>query len=425
MCVGTIFPISAIEEEDYIEYDLSLRAYYNLASTRRIVVDNEEMRLSNDSYIDIYAINVVDNYYEGYGEVEGDDAFSMVFSGELITKNVTAVSNGISNEKVDTLIGVLTGRVIETDEVITLSIHAIPSTSYSYIFVSVGSNTDDAASKTFIFGTVFNEMIEMVGPQSQVEENIIEESEIIVADNNIMTAALEDYDVLYQGTAYSQYQKGITGEYLPMVAVSLYSPNRVYCNTVVSSFVKINASNNNMLIYLRAKYYGVLSASYSSGGCSIYAPSSSINDYLQFTHPDPDNENFSVTLNVPSWALGSLSRIADIIPITFNIFLYTIKAKLSKNSGSLYDNKIEWNHNYDRAVTWTDSSPAETTNGYTGGISMTYMKNANAGKAFTISATGYVNFSFTGNDAGVPFTGSGVFDAPVITKSIYIDSYAS
>lgn len=425
MCIGTILPTAAIEVEEELQYDLLLRAYYNLASTRRIVVDNEEMRLSNDSYIDIYVINVVDDYYEGYGEVNGDDAFSMVFSGQLTTKNVTAVSDGICAENVDTLVGVLTGRVIETDEVITLSIHTIPSTSYSYVFVSVGANQEFGTNKTFIFGTVFNEMIEMVGDTYHSEETIVDDSEIIAPTNDIMTAAVEDYDTLYQGTAYTRYQIGLTDEYLPMVAVSLYSPDRMFCNSDYSAFVKINASNNNMLVYLRARYYGVLTAAYSTGSCSIYAPSSSINDYLRFSDPLPDNESFSVTLNVPSWAFGSLSRVADIIPVTFNIFLYTIKAKLSNNSGSMYYNKIVWSHNYSRDLTWTDSSPAETTNGYSGGIIMTYMKNANVGKTFTISATGYVNFTFTGSDAGIPYTGSGSFEALPITKTIYIDSYAS
>lgn len=145
---------------------------------------------------------------------------------------------------------------------------------------------------------------------------------------------------------------------LPMVAVTLYSPNRVYCNNVYPAFVKINASNNNMMIYLRGRYYGVLSASYSRGSCSIYAPSSSINDHVDFSRPDLENDNFNVTLNVPSWALGKLSKVIDIIPITFNILLSTIKVNLSKHSGTLYDNSVVWNHNYSRDLTWTDSSPS-------------------------------------------------------------------
>ncbi len=425
MCLGTTLPVAAAENEDAVEYDLSIRAYYNLASTRRVVVDNEEMRLSNGSYIDLSAINVDGDYYEGFGTVEGEESFSIVFSGELKTKTVKAISNGIEDDTVDALIGVLTGCVVETEELITLSIHSIPTNGYSYIFMSVGATSETEISKTYIFGTVFNEMIELVDSESQSVEDVTEESEIIASDNGIMMADLIDYDPIFQITAYSQYEKGFTGEYLPMVAVTLYSPNRVYCNGVYPAFVKINASNNNMLIYLRGRYYGVLSASYSSGSCSIYAPSSSINDHVDFSRPDPEDDNFNITLNVPSWAFGKLSKIIDIIPITFNIFFNTVKVKLSKNSGTLYDNKVVWNHNYHRDLTWTDSSPSETTNGYTGRIMMTYMKNTNAGQMFTISATGHVNFTFTGNDAGVPFNGSGTFNAPVVTKGIYIDSNAS
>lgn len=207
--------------------------------------------------------------------------------------------------------------------------------------------------------------------------------------------------------------------------VSLLGNYYEYCNNVYPAFVKINASNNNMMIYLRGRYYGVLSASYSRGSCSIYAPSSSINDHVDFSRPDPENDNFNVTLNVPSWALGKLSKVIDIIPITFNILLSTIKVNLSKHSVTLYDNSVVWNHNYSRDLTWTDSSPSETTNGYTGRIMMTYMKKTNAGQMFTISATGQVGFSFSGNDAGVPFNGAGTFKAQIVTKAIYIDSNAS
>lgn len=56
---------------------------------------------------------------------------------------------------------------------------------------------------------------------------------------------------------------------------------------------------------------------------------------------------------------------------------------------------------------------------------MTYMKKTNAGQMFTISATGQVGFSFSGNDAGVPFNGAGTFKAQIVTKAIYIDSNAS
>lgn len=48
--------------------------------------------------------------------------------------------------------------------------------------------------------------------------------------------------------------------------------------------------------------------------------------------------------------------------------------------GTLYDNSVVWNHNYFRDLTWTDCSPSDTTNGYTGRIMMTYMKNTNAGQ---------------------------------------------
>lgn len=425
MCLSFTFSVAAVDTMDTVEYDLSIRAYYNLASVRRVVIENEEMRLSNCSYIDLNAINVSDDYYEGIGTVEGEEAFSIVFSGELKSQNVSTVSNGIEDETVDTLIGVLTGCVVETGELITLSIHAIPTKGYSYIFMSVGAVSETETEKIYIFGTVFNEMIEMVNVEPQSVDSVIADEKIIADDDGIMAMDLIDYDPIFQITAYSNYQRGFTNEYLPMVAVTLYSPNRVYCNNVYPAFVKINASNNNMMIYLRGRYYGVLSASYSRGSCSIYAPSSSINDHVDFSRPDPENDNFNVTLNVPSWALGKLSKVIDIIPITFNILLSTIKVNLSKHSGTLYDNSVVWNHNYSRDLTWTDSSPSETTNGYTGRIMMTYMKNTNAGQMFTISATGQVGFSFSGNDAGVPFNGSGTFKAPIVTKAIYIDSNAS
>lgn len=58
----------------------------------------------------------------------------------------------------------------------------------------------------------------------------------------------------------------------------------------------------------------------------------SINDHLDFSRPDPENDNFNVTLNVPSWALGKLSKVIDIIPITFNILFSMSAIKESEMS---------------------------------------------------------------------------------------------
>ena len=426
---NTIFPVSAANNNsDIIDYDIQIKAFYNLASTQRIVVENENMRLENNSYIELTAINVSNNYFEGFGKINCNSPFCFVFNGDLETKIVDTISNGIDGETTTAMIGIVTGCVIETGERITLSIHAIPEYGYSYIFVSVGTISETETSKTYIFGTVFDEMSQMINTSVvySTPTNTIADDIVVNPQSQIATTALADYDEQFQGTAYSYYRKGLTDEVLPMVAVSLYTPNRVVCNSVYSAYVKINASVNNMLICLKAKYYGVINASYTSGTCSLYAPADkSTNEFLKLSDPDPENENFKVTLNVPSWVLGSASIILDIIPVTFNIYLKTIKVELSKNAGTRYDNKVVWNHNYSRNLTWTDSSPAQTSNGYTGSVDISYRKNENVGQTFTLSATGNVDFSFTGNDAGVPFNGTGTFVAPTITKTIYIDSIVS
>ena len=97
MLISSIIPAYAVNlnQTDNVEFDISFKAYYNLAATNRIVVSPDNPHLQSNSWIELKALHISDNYYEGFGHVDCDAPFDFVFNGEFANDTVKNVWGGI------------------------------------------------------------------------------------------------------------------------------------------------------------------------------------------------------------------------------------------------------------------------------------------------------------------------------------------
>ena len=106
---------------------------------------------------------------------------------------------------------------------------------------------------------------------------------------------------------------------------------------------------------------------------------------------DPGDESWNVEIPIPYYIGGKWG----LLPWNLNIGIYTIKAELSKNSGSLINNTAKWNHNHSQNVNWSDDGAAATEKGYAGCCTMSYQYNRNYATTTSVTGSGSLDYSYS------------------------------
>lgn len=417
--------ISAVSSESQ-----HITCSYNNESTNRILGRDSESSIStySDSKISLDLFEEQDGYYRTTGTIIIDEVYSFEASGSLDKYDVLT-SEGTH---ADGLIGYLNGFTSDDNENITVSVHAVPSCNKYFLFVSVGMFDGQNEAETYIFGESFEEMNQLVDYYNidhygvSVYDMVDETTDIIIEDivdstsdftstvDFASTVALDGSEKL-QTVLYTYYQLGYTDNYIPLTALSLYSPSHMQSNSIYPAHVKLNASTTNILAFLRYRYVGVYSANVLSGSCGMSSPS----NYMGITTTWPENgEMFNIDYWVPTWILGDYGWMFKLVELIYNIGFNRISSTLGYSAGGL-PSSVTWFHGYSRETSWTDYGPEATTNGYHGGMLFGYMGGPELTN-LTLQGNGYVNISFSGND-GTFYNGSITIGSATASTSIAIN----
>lgn len=426
----------SIHAESETETQKELTAYYNLFASEIIDSGGTSSSLNNTAEIELSIESDSSGLFCGNGIVlENNSAlFAINFEGMFMNTTVTTKSVGINTDRVTTLYGEATGFVSDSEDPVVLTLYHIPQTDYTFVFLAVGANSETNTENTYVFGTVFGEMNETTTLVNNTRgicidsPLVIDENELLgmqetsgLTIENIVSDELpkgyDPHDVRWQGSVVSKlyYQN------LPVIAVSLFTPDKTEANLTYSAFVKINADENNIRRWVQGTHPGALYAVWvDSGTCTLYAPNNySNNQYLRFFEPDPDNQSFAISLHVPSWIIkGWVGYIFDIIDVVFNLVFSRIKVTLSKYAGTTYINKAYWVHNYRTNIAWS-GNPASSKVGYPGRVMYSFHKNT--AKDFTIAASGSVHYWYTKNLQSAIFNGGGTINSSMIVKKIIVE----
>lgn len=334
-----------------------------------------------------------DGVYTANGEVVIESgAFDYEASGKLLE---------VETDKGEGLIGYMSGELADGTH-IGLNLHHIPETEDIFVYASVGYVTAESDCETYIYGNVFDEMNALVNAFTGVanEEFGTEAISARTVENGIATLAASDYNVSYRGIGIGQGEL-INGDRVDLIATTIYTPRRMGPNEHFKGYVKVNGHTGNAKIYIQGTKLipGALSAWVTGGTCSISSPNDSA---MEMSDMDPGNESWSVELPIPVYFGGAWT----LLPWNLNIGFDTIKATLSKNSGSLINNTARWEHNYSENVNWGDDGAAASETGYAGGCTMSYQHNEDFATTTSVTGSGSLDYSYSSVYGATSYTGN-------------------
>lgn len=331
--------------------------------------------------------------YTATGEIETfSNSFEYSASGDLVK---------VETDSGEGLVGYMSGA-LNNGTHLGLNLHYIPATQNVFIYASVGYVTTESDCETYIFGDVFDEMNTLVSAYAEMANETFGTSEQPVsADGNDVTPLVaDDYNITYRGIGVGQGEL-INGNLVDLIATTIYTPRRMGPNELYKGYVKVNGHTGNAKIYIQGTKLipGVLSTWVTRGTCTISSPNDSA---MEMSNMDPGDESWNVEIPIPYYIGGK----CGLLPWNLNIGIYTIKAELSKNSGSLINNTAKWNHNHSQNVNWSDDGAAATEKGYAGCCTMSYQYNRNYATTTSVTGSGSLDYSYSSVYGATSYTGN-------------------
>lgn len=392
LCGATICEASA--DENVGQFSVA----YNAEITRGIVKKPSSVAAQNADVpkpqdITIQLVKNANGSYMATGVITAaSDSLKYSVSGDLLE---VETSTGIG------LIGCLTGT-LNDGTYIGFNLHHIQGTQKIFVYASVGYVTSESDCETYIFGKTFDEMNELVKAYSKKANETFgddgDTSNIISED--IAPLAASDYNITYRGIGIGK-GKLTNGNYIDLIATTIYTPKRMSPNQVFKGYVKVNGHNGNAKTYIKGTKLipGTLNAWVTGGSCAISSPK---NNSMEMSNMDPGNDSWNVEIPIPFYVNGAWG----VSPWNLNITIHTIKATLSKNSGSLINNTATWKHNYSKNVNWGSSGAAATKKGYAGCCSMSYLYNKSTSTTTSVTGSGRLNYSYSSTYGTTSYTGN-------------------
>lgn len=388
-------PVQATNTNDFGE---QISATYNSEITSGILKKGSEAAMlsedrSRPQNITLYLEENEQGNYTASGQVTiVSGTFEYTVSGELL-KEETSDGEG--------LIGYMSGA-LDDGTYFGLNLHYIPSAQKIFIYSSVGYVTEENYCETYIFGDVFDEMNTLVNAYSDMANETFgsDEQSSNLVENNVIPLAAADYNTTYRGIGIGR-GKLINGKLVDLIATTIYTPKRMAPNQSFSGCIKVNGHTGNARTYVQGTKLvpGALSTWVTSGTCSISSPK---NNMMEMSRMDPGNDSWSVSIPIPYFIGGKWG----LLPWSLNIGFNTIKANLTKNSGSWLDNTAEWKHNYSENINWGSNGAVESKTGYAGRCTMIYQDNKDYPVTVSITGKGSLNYSYRSVYGTTSYTGN-------------------
>lgn len=361
--------------------DIKIRASYNDNLTKSVITNtdkrvnlksrnNVELKLLLSRADDI-VLNEYNNINAEFRILSGE--FQELINKDEIIKMEGSIYVNVIDEKLS-VAGYLEG-CNKNNELVGITLNSIPEINQNYMFVSIGSAGDDN-EKYFIFGEVSEDLSGLSKKKLEFDEKFNDEKfndeksnqDLKTEDLSVKTSSRSPYTTDFRDEyIYSAYTWN--GERVPLSAVSLYTPSRMYTNATYTPYAKVNASTQNARYYAR-NHMGIMGT--ISCSASGFVELGSSDELMAVWEPSPKDAFYSVNLPIPEISLPFGFTVSSL-----RLYWPSITVKLKSHSGSQYNNYCTWDYN--NSITSDFSQlPRYMENGYTGCLLTTYQGNASS-----------------------------------------------